>query len=948
MAIRNKRVCAGVLALLQLWTTAAFAASCPAPSSLGGVFSTLPGGSINFYGDAGGACNITFYASTKVNTGALTQPGSTSGNACKTFMTQDQATANKTTTTLSAHDQVITGPTLPAYSESPESLILEASVNGLTYKTASNANPVQVRFADGVGTITTALGSTLSITLNGSENGFHTYTLPAGDYGEIHWQNMNADQFGGFIFAGPIRARYIQGYNCGDQGAGHGVPSGFGIGLSFAQDVAGADPYYRQQNYINRMELGDGCSLNVAGPGRTTLNILGKVSVDSPDAPAGFKLGQSNSCVNYTYPECKKETKLWADMESQHPERLQFNLYNGDFQNSDRLSFAAGVYVPNGDFKMTAASGTTIVGEVLAKRVYNTQNNGGSQFFSKSTAVAVLQTSAYSLTPPVTSSAKVRTGDYVYRAMQNDYRADGVTPGTSGHLKAFTLNANSTHSTEPAWDAAALMSVSERSRRIVTETENWAASTDTDFQALDSTASCVIDPRASACRGANDPRDPTSLVGVPWRVSPQVVGDSVLFAADDGILYSVNKSSGALNWGWIPRQILAIATQTGSAVTMASRHPWGQFNGMKVVTTSTTDNTQVEKTYITGTALGGQLHFSIEVSADGSQLRQVKWLDYAQGEYSPGSLAPYMDNRSGNENSWPGVVGRPFGGAAPTANLANDGRVAYVRGNKLYIRNIDGSDTPTGRSLSTGAEAPPDGTTVTVPTITSGLAYRDDASIFFGAGDGKVYESSSSGTLKSSPAVSGLNLGTDPIWYVNSTRLVSASGNSLLLLAQSARRVNILRFANDSWSRLWWTGLSGTGLGESSATTVSHVRDVVAADNAYLSAPANIQGGSVIVYYTTKASECSTSAYVLGPLKLEDGSSAIGDSQFKLNDMTSDINRIGDGEATGGTLINFNGKNGVLTGSSGTSTSTGQTAAITNKAGTSRQRLNWRELTNFF
>lgn len=947
MTSTTKRVGSLGLVLIQLWSAAVFAqAACPATSSLGSVFSTLPGGSITFSGDAGGECNITFYGNTEVNTGNLAQPGSSSGRTCKSFLTQQEATSNATTNHLTSSGSTRTGPALTAYSESPETLILEAYTNSLSYRTSSSGANNTVNFINGEGTIITASGESVVVKLVGSENGAHSYTLPGGDYGEITWQNMNTGQFKGFTFNGPIRATYIHGGNCSDTSPGNGIPSGFGVGLSFAQDVVTAEPYYRQQNYINRMQVGDGCALNVAGPGRTTINILGKERVASTSV-TGFKLGQSNSCVNFTYAECLHDPKSWADMESQHPERLQFNLYNGDFENSDRLSFAAGVYVPNGDFKMTAASGTSIVGEVLARSVYNTQNNSGSQFFSKSTAITTLQTAAYSLTPPVTAGSVVNTGDFVYRAMQNDYRADGITPGTSGHLKAFTLNADSTHSTDPAWDAAALMTAEQRAALIKTETDSWAAS-NVDFQTLGNEGACVLDPRRSSCREANDPRDPASLLGVPWRVVPIVVGNSVIFATDDGVLYSVNKLTGALNWGWIPRAILTMANTTGAAVTLATRHPWGQINGMAVVKADS-NGVQATKTYVTGTALGGQLHFSIEVSADASSLERVAWIDMVNDEYSPGSLVPYMDNRSGNENSWPGVVGRPYGGAAPTGNLEGDGRVAYVRGNKLFIREVDGSGaTPSGVTFTSGSEVPVAGSTSAVPTVTSNLAYRDDSAIYFGAGDGKVYSSASTGALGSlSAGVAGVALGSDPVWYVNTTRLVSSTGSAMMLMAQTKRRVNMLRFTNDEWSLVWWTGFTTTGTGESSATAVEKIA-AASSDNAYLSAPASITKGGVVLYYTTKPSSCVSNAYAFGPLKLEDGSSAISNSQFKLDTMTSLTNRIGDGEATGGTQVRINGKDGVLTGSSGTSTSTGQTASITRSSGSTHQRLNWRELTNFF
>ncbi|MBK9394070.1 MAG: hypothetical protein IPN40_09330 [Uliginosibacterium sp.] len=244
------------------------------------------------------------------------------------------------------------------------------------------------------------------------------------------------------------------------------------LGISFAQDKTDSSGN-TQQNFINRFDSGDGCNWNVEGPGKTTLNILGKETLNSGTV-FGFDNSQAAGCINYA--DCNA-TKNWANMDAQHPERLQINVYNGSYKASDSTYIAAGIYVPNGDV-LTTASEFVIVGEVLAKNIEVTQNNAGVQFFGKSTSSAAPQNKFYSLTPPV-SDRKISGGSLVYRATQRDYRADGKTKGTSGHLMAYVLNADSSHGETPLWDAADPAKMQNRAALIQTESATWASTDST-------------------------------------------------------------------------------------------------------------------------------------------------------------------------------------------------------------------------------------------------------------------------------------------------------------------------------------------------------------------------------------------------------------------------------------------------------------------------------------
>ncbi|PLK48709.1 hypothetical protein C0V76_11685 [Uliginosibacterium sp. TH139] len=641
------------------------------------------------------------------------------------------------------------------------------------------------------------------------------------------------------------------------------------------------------------------------------------------------------------------------------------------------FSLAAGVYVADGDFNMGNGSPVTIVGEILAKNVI-AQNNSQTKFFSKTTTSAVPRTGAYSLTPPVTELITDKDS-LVYRALQKDQ------PGTSGHLQAFKLKDDSSQNTTPEWDAtdvsASKMSADNRLAKLRTETTNWASAS-TDFEALSNTASgatlaqaCAVNPTQMACRITGDKRLATSMVGVPWRVAPLLLGDSVLFATDDGILYSVDKTNGNLNWGWIPRDVLAEsqAALSSTPMKLMEAHPWGQIASVQLLEddVSSTAGAKVTRTYVTGTALGGKLHFSIRVSNDGKSLDKVVWLDSRTSEYSPGSAGNTNDGEAGWSS---GVYGRPYGGAAPVGAVMGGNKVAYVVGGKLVTREVNTDVAAVERNFTTGGEmasasssaassASSSATSSAASSVTnsaasvtpsSNLLYVDDNAIYFGAEDGKVYKTKSTGVIETGEySVDKLRTyrtggSASAVWYVNGSKIASASGNGLILLAQTKTHVTALKYFSDKWTFAWQTGINAsTKLGESDPATNPSI-SVLASDNAYLSAPADIINGVVVLYYTKKPSECDIKGYTFGPLKLLDGTDARGNSQFRMTDMTSLDNYVGLGDATGGAFTRFKGKRAILAGTGGDPGNSGDTAAITPAENAFRERLNWRELTNFF
>ena len=970
-----KRIGAASLVALHVFSFPAWAQVCSSAEGLGAVLSVMGEGTINLLQQD--SCNLEFYNGRTVNASAqnkLSVSGNTAGaNEGKRCRTQDSATSSVVRTqTIDLTVKNIAARSLRPFSESLSDFNVSFGNNEVTFgsgptiQNLGNAgSPSSWEWA--------AWGypaRNVTVTRAG-----RVFTLPGGNYGSVSIGNGSS-----VVFSGPVRIKNLSLSGCN------------GASVTFAQDAADVDEPAQppvvsatqaapSQTYVNQISFGSGCSMYVAGPGRTTLNILGKVGSSSTTILNTTLSGGQETCINY--PGCASSTKDFAGMDSQHPERLQINVYNGNLAMSSQYAVAAGIYVHNGDFDLGNGTGSTIVGEVLAKNIV-AQNNSGTKLFSKSTSQAAPRVGAYSLTPPVTEQI-TNKDSLVYRALQKD------EPGTSGHLQAFKLKDDSSQNTTAEWDAAdnsaSKMSADNRADKLRTESLNWASQS-TDFEALSTTASgdtlaqaCAVNPIQGACRITGDKRLSTSMVGVPWRVAPLLLGDSVLFATDDGILYSVDKSNGNLNWGWIPRDILAVsqAALSSTPKKLMEAHPWGQIASVELLEDDPSSSTggKIKRTYVTGTALGGKLHFSIRVSNDGKSLDKVVWLDSRTNEYSPGSAGNTNDGEAGWAD---GVYGRPYGGAAPVGAVTGGNKVAYVVGGKLVTREVNSDTAAIERNLvSGGATSLSSSSSSSIAssaasssaassasssaassassssiTPTSNLLYVDDNAIYFGAADGKVYKAKNSGVIETGEdSVDKVrtypsNGSASAVWYVNGSKIASASGNGLVLLAQTKTHVTAMKYFSDEWTFAWQTGISAsTKLGESDPSTNPKI-SVLASDNAYLSAPADIINGVVVLYYTKKPSECDIKGYTFGPLNLLDGTDARANSLFRMADMSSLDNYVGQGDATGGAFTRFKGRRAIIAGTGGDPGNSGDTAAITPAESGFRDRLNWRELTNFF
>ncbi len=950
----GKRIGAFLLVLLHVWSFPVFASTvCATTSSADSVLSVIGNSTVSF---GGGACNVIMYDVTSIGakSGNYIDPGEASNGTATGGTCLEYTSSGKTTTAISESGTSASARTLGAYDESASTIDIEFDNGyaGITYTNSAGESKTTGFAKDGSTNISDA---SYSVTLN-ERSGTRTinltklgktYTLSGGYYHKLTSKNGMK-----IVFSGPVSMAYLS------------LGSVSGCNVTFAPDSSSASP---KQTYVDEIAYGAACSISVSGTTVTTLNVLGKNA--TTDVLSGLTFNGGLSCINYI--DCSS-SDTYAIMNEQHPELLQINLYYGDFKTVANVKIAAAIYVASG--KTTLDNPIVLVGNLTSYGNIGAQNNNQTILFYKSTSSVALQAGSYSLTPPA-SDPIITGGSFVYRAMQRDYLSDNTTAGTSGHLMKFALKDDTTQESTATWDAAALMTTSDRQTKIYTENaqgnfillQNATADILTDGTQTAKVA-CIINPNCE--NGAYlAGRDSTSLVGTPWRTYPILIGDSqlasdgsanaaykggsVLFATDDGILYSVDRDTGALNWGWIPAKVVPM---TATPASLILKHPWGQISSMSLYKTGS-DGTLAEHTYVTGTALGGQLHFTIEVDNYGKSLKSVVWQDYRSGKYSPGS------------DAWGGIAGRPYGGAAPTAQVGGTGKVAYVVGNQLVTRQIDDTSTtvPTAYSFVWYSDDHTSGAPYwdeSTMRVSSNLIYMGDSAIYFGGSNGRVWQATSLGHLKSGAVNIDLSLdGKEAITFLNGATTTSTGGNSLILLAQSTSRVTTLKYLNNAWSYNWYISVGA-------ATGTNPY--IPSANNAYISAPSDISNGSVYLYYTTKDSTgCDVKGYEFGPISLENGSSKL--SSLVVGTTTSLSSYIGPGEAVGGIVAEWYSSTakklyvGVLAATAGTpggsssssgSSSTGSsTASLSTNAQTlflgqnttsTTTRVNWRELTNFF
>jgi hypothetical protein len=849
------------VALVQAQSTsAAICSTSNGSTGQGAVFSVMAGGQINAgQSDANGSCNVQFYGSAVVNapTGGFIEPGTaTTGSPCKNYSQSPAQMVVATGTTSPAK-------TLPTFQYNAQTYNLSYS-NSSQVQVGSNwynlNSSAQTISSGGRTVILPAQGGALAVPSG-------TYT----DWGTITAQNGTAVTFQANAAGVNINTLNLSGCN--------GV-----VGATFAPG----------NYFIQNFNVQAGCSVGVSGNGAVNLYVLN-----------GFTFNGGPGCYNYT--NCGNVSV--SNMAAQLPQNLKFWVYNGNVATQGALQIAASIYVANGSFQMSQGGNFALVGEVLAQNI-TFQNNSNSYFYYANTSsfTTTSSTSTYRLGSYALAPAAVpplaQTGSLVYFAEQNDANASG-TPAISGHLYAVPLGSDGSASAAATWDAASLMTVAQRQTALMTQSASGSlvsvANVDSaafgaaNASNASSIASAIINPNYQSGAWLNG-RDPASLLGRPWQTAPIIAGNLVVIGDDDGMLYGFNKTTGALVWGFFPRENLPAAANPG---TLMNSHPWGQI--AYYVSSSGTG-------YVVATGMQGAMHLALQLGANGS-LAAVAWKDYESGAVSPAS---------------------PFGGAAPTMALDQTGsaagNVAYIVANNLVRRAlVDGTNAQT-TALST--------------TATSNLLYVNDTAVYYGDTTGSiqgVLGASSPGSLGESPA--------QPVLWLTGAYLAGSTPSSAQPVLLGASTDYLTQFApqsGGSWGSSWH-------LSSASSSGVPNLPTGGA-----ITALPTITQNLVYVPVTVGTAACTQTAEEIGPLSLATGATALNGVSFRDANIASGVNVLGPGVALFAAPSQLNGYNYVFADGNGGGTTNpgngwGQYASqFSSSSGSDNMRLNWRELTSFF
>lgn len=740
-----------------------------------------------------------------------------------------------------------------------------------------------------------------------------------------------------------------------------------------------------QTYFIESFTLKANCDLVVVGEGKVTLNILNT-----------FHVGGGATCINYSSENCKKVTDggwsqdtqkttaaakdKWDTMSTEDPGRLQINVHSGNLETEGQVAIAAGFLVPKGNANMMTGTPTTLVGQVVAKNIL-TQNNQANNFFYKEAgltqkpgdtiaATNLTRYDDYSLAAAgVSSEVKVTgtdTDGKVFLAIQRDGTTDANgnnTVGVAGDLVVYGLDNKGAYvKTGAVYASSKIAKWADKYTKIYTDNANNLSLIGNEKDTLDTYAKGLA---------AN------AVFARPWRTAPALVdskGSAAIFATDDGVLYSV-KADGTLNWGWMPSKIAeelktklpSNATATTISEVIAKFHPWGQIRTIR----------DGKTLYITGTALGGALHFALKTSSDGSAVPSISFLDDLPG-VSPGGEAyssptvaetwkPLFQQTS-TRTSW------PFGGDAPVASATGvfDGTVAYIANKKLVVRNIDGSGSVTrGGNID----------------ASSNLLYWGPGVLFVGTVSGKLLQLDETGQATEITA-------TDETWSTPGSILgvqgAITNGGGKLLLAQTWTGVYAATWTTAGWKKPWYTEAGGSS--SSTNPTVPKLSEnstdgimltTLPAIAPFDNSASNNLTGAVLIPYTkgsiaSKAtcSNSDVSAWSFGPL---DGLTGVQTSNAKMGAIGSEqrtdraINvKTGPGEATGLSIIMFKVNGDSYVGMENTASGIGESYAdkavqkntvpdrnlipdggasgdaTWTKTTPPAARLNWRELTNFY
>ena len=417
------------------------------------------------------------------------------------------------------------------------------------------------------------------------------------------------------------------------------------------------------------------------------------------------------------------------------------------------------------------------------------------------------------------------------------YSLDSNPSPVQGYVYAYALSSNGTASSTASWEAGALMSGNSTRSSSTLEstaadgssistlgslaTNNAAAfalSATTCVPNVSTIVSYTVNPNTAAPSGCSlaylgsrasgsvldgfGTGDFATLLSPPASASDALLPGylsyatteksrptALLFTNNDGFLYSIDASTGALRWGWMPRSFVP-QLQSYSTFPYSDNFA-GKF--AVVDAQSTAGGNTTWGTYLVGSAQGGALWYDLALDANGNPSKVIT------------TFLPQTSPMPSNTQALPsGTTGYPQRQAPVIGSIGGSQYAAFIvngsSGSTLVEFNV-------ATGASTSASLPN-----SVGTVTSEL-YLDQAAgeIYFGNGSGNLYVTSFSGTAKTDIGnITSIGTTQDgqPVIYLGTQTVsnlpylwaVSTSSTA------STSTLTVFGIGSSGWSPIWASG----------------------------------------------------------------------------------------------------------------------------------------------
>ncbi|MCY4754084.1 pilus assembly protein [Pelomonas aquatica] len=446
----------------------------------------------------------------------------------------------------------------------------------------------------------------------------------------------------------------------------------------------------------------------------------------------------------------------------------------------------------------------------------------------------------------------------------------------AGYAKAYSVDVNGIPATTSSWDGAALMTAAGRTTALLSTTTSNTITTlgniDTAAFSRSGTNTCVPDvativaytinpsytnPSLPSCSYLGDRKSnwflgSYSTQNVGKFVGP--VGSAVLstapgygayaasatsrppllmFANNDGFLYALNASSGALLWGWTPREVLPQLQNYSTFQTLGQAD--GNFSVVDAV-----DGGGNWGSYVVGSALSGAVHYSLKLNSNGVPVSQVYDINVSSGS-SPGDKA----------------------GATGAVPLHQAPQFVYINGKTYAVFIVNSGAISTLYEVNVANAS--DQSSWQLPFVLSSAVYVDSAynRLWAGSAAGDIWKGTLTGNAKNdalamSKAASTINPANNssavtPILYVGYTEV---KGLPYIFAANSAQ-ITVYGLSQTGYVPMWATTTS-SGYVYNGSTFVANATLPTLTSGGSMSDAPRVDGTTMILPLFVPPTGCGT------------------------------------------------------------------------------------------